>query len=149
MFSKMLLCYDGSREGRAALKQGAELAAVFHAEVHLLAVIRTSAASVIGESMSTDAPFHDQHHHIETILNEGVERLRARGIIAHGHVAIGEPVEEIAAVAHTLGVNLIVLGHRTRSAFARWWSGSVGVSLLDTATCSILVCLAAPDEPPA
>lgn len=146
MFGKMLLCYDGSREGRAALKQGAELAAVFHAEVHLLAVIRANAASVIGESLAPDTPFYDQHHHVEAILNEGVERLRARGITAHGHVAIGEPVDEIAATARKLGVNLIVLGHRTRSAFARWWSGSVGVSLLDTATCSILVCLDTPDE---
>jgi len=39
MFKRVLLCYDGSRAGRAALKQGAELAVLVGAQVHVLSII--------------------------------------------------------------------------------------------------------------
>ena len=39
MFKHVLLCYDGSRAGRAALKQGAELAILVGAKVHVLSII--------------------------------------------------------------------------------------------------------------
>ncbi|MGD0586832.1 MAG: universal stress protein [Oryzomonas sp.] len=56
------------------------------------------------------------------------------------NLAYGEPVEEICRLATELKVDLIVLGHRKQTSFAsRWWKGSVGISLLDRAPCSILV----------
>ncbi len=144
VFRTMLLCYDGTREGRTALKQGAELAAACGAFVHLLAVVRTSATVIVGESLSSDAPFAQQTRYIEEILNEGVAKLTERGVKAQGHVALGEPIDEIARAAKSFRVDLIVLGHRTQSAFARWWHGSVGVTLLDLSSCSILVCIENP-----
>ena len=45
MFKTILLAYDGSREYRAALRQGAELAQFCGADVYLLAVV-TSASSM-------------------------------------------------------------------------------------------------------
>ncbi len=151
VFRTMLLCYDGTREGRTALKQGAELAYACGAFVHLLAVVRTSATAIVAESLSTDAPFRDQTQHVEEILHEGVARLTARGVRAEGHLALGEPLDEIVRAAHTFQVDLIVLGHRTQSGFARWWRGdSVGVTLLDLSACSILVCIEnpRPETPP-
>ncbi len=144
VFRTMLLCYDGTREGRTALNQGAELAAACGAFVHLLAVVRTSATVIVGESLSSDAPFAQQTRHIEEILNEGVAKLTERGVKARGHVALGEPTDEIARAAKSLHVDLIVLGHRTQSAFARWWHGSVGVTLLDLSPCSILISIENP-----
>jgi len=141
MFRNMLLCYDGTREGRTALKQGAELASACGAYVHLLAIVRTNATTVVGESMSSEAPFLGQEQHTEEILNEGVARLTASGVKATGHIAMGEPIDEIVRMAKDLEVDLVVLGHRTRSTFARWWRGSVGVTLLDLSACSILVCI--------
>ena len=37
MYTKILLCYDGSREGRLALREGARLAQITGADVILLA----------------------------------------------------------------------------------------------------------------
>ena len=144
VFRTMLLCYDGTREGHTALRQGTELASACGAFVHLLAVVRTSAGAIVGESLSSEAPFAEQTRQVEEILNKGVARLTERGIKTKGHVTLGEPIDEITRFAKTLEVDLIVLGHRTRSAFARWWGGSVGVSLLDLSTCSILVCIENP-----
>ena len=44
MYKRILMAYDGSPEYRRALRQGTELAEITNAEVHLLAVIRSSAA---------------------------------------------------------------------------------------------------------
>ncbi len=148
MFHKMLLCFDGTRESHAALKQGAELAAACHAQVHLLAVIQAGAMALVGETLSAEAPLADYQQRVTDILNEGVEDLLALGVTAKGHMAIGDPVTEIAAAAHALSVDLIVLGHHSRSALARWWRSSTDVSLLDIVHSSILVCIDRPDTTP-
>ncbi|WP_298134634.1 universal stress protein [Acidiferrobacter sp.] len=144
VFRKMLLCYDGTRESHAALRRGAELARGCSATVHLLAVVRTSATSIVGESLSSDAPFVEQTRQTEEILKEGIAQLGALGLKAQGHVVLGEPIDEIARAAQALEVDLIVLGHHTKSGFARWWQGSVGESLLDRSHCSILICIENP-----
>jgi nucleotide-binding universal stress UspA family protein len=78
----------------------------------------------------------------QAVLDEGIRSLRDRGFSATGHLAVGEPVEEICRLAKSLSVNLIVLGHNQNTSFAaRWWKGSVGASLLDYAPCSILIAL--------
>jgi hypothetical protein len=41
MYRKILLCYDGTREGRNALKEGAEVALCMNAETYLLAIVRS------------------------------------------------------------------------------------------------------------
>ncbi|MDA8390239.1 MAG: universal stress protein [Gammaproteobacteria bacterium] len=148
MFHTMLLCFDGTRESHAALRRGAELAAACRAQVHLLAVIQTSAMALVGEALSPEAPLADYQQRVKDILQEGVESLRALGVTAKGHIAIGDPVTEIAAAARTLSVDLIVLGHHSQSAFARWWRGSLDVSLLDVVHSSILVCIEPPGAQP-
>jgi nucleotide-binding universal stress UspA family protein len=42
MYKKVLLAYDGSVEGRRALREGAKLAQLCRAEVFLLAVVELS-----------------------------------------------------------------------------------------------------------
>jgi nucleotide-binding universal stress UspA family protein len=45
MYKRVLLAYDGSIEGRRALREGAKLAQLCDAEVFLLAVVETAPAS--------------------------------------------------------------------------------------------------------
>ncbi len=49
MYRKILLAYDGSTEGRRALREGAALARHCNAEVFLLAVVDTSAGLRVAE----------------------------------------------------------------------------------------------------
>jgi nucleotide-binding universal stress UspA family protein len=46
LYKKVLLAYDGSIEGRRALREGAKLAQFCGAEVFLLAVVEISSGSV-------------------------------------------------------------------------------------------------------
>ncbi|MEJ2688180.1 MAG: universal stress protein [Gammaproteobacteria bacterium] len=147
MYHRVLLCYDGSRAGRAALREGADLARACGAEVHLLAVLRQGAETAIAEAMCPGELYSEEARVVREILDEGVAQLGAGGQQVQGHLAAGEPVDRIVDTARAVNADLIVLGHRNRSRFARWWQGSVNASLLEAASCSILVVLDEENRP--
>lgn len=140
MYRKILLCYDGSKEGRAALKEGARLSRRLGAQAHLLAIIRPSLL-VDGPDAVSEIALLAEERLVADLLADGVAKLRLYGVTASGRVAVGSPVAEIAAAAESLGADLIVVGHHTRGRLARWWAGAEEASLLDRIRCSILVCI--------
>ena len=142
-YSKILLAYNGSQEGKRALLETADLAGFLGAETHLLAVASMPPSLFLTEGFVPEELLEEEKKHTQAVLDEGIRTLRDRGFNAAGHLAVGEPVEEICRLAKTLGVHLIVLGHNQSTSFAaRWWKGSVGASILDYAPCSLLVVLA-------
>jgi nucleotide-binding universal stress UspA family protein len=146
MFQKILLCYDGTVEGRNALKDGADIALCMKAETHLLAILRNMPRNLVPEGV-TDTLFNLEQQEAMRILKEGVAWLKEHELDAHGYIAFGNPIEEIDAAARKLGADLIVVGHRHRSRLARWWSDAEDATLLERACCSILVSIA--PAPPA
>ncbi len=143
MYRKILLCYDGTVEGRNALKEGAEVALAMHAETHLLAIVRSMDGVNVPEAFN-EALFRTEDHAAQQILRDGVEWLSARGLQAHGYIAYGDPINEIQRAASELSVDLIVIAHRSRSRLARWWSDAEDATLLEVAPCSILVAVLPP-----
>ena len=138
MYKKVLLAYDGSIEGRRALREGAKLAQICGAEVFLLAVVENAPALATlegGVGISMD----EQISAYKAILAEGVERLRAVGFSPTARLGMGAPAQQIAAVAEEIGANLVVVGHRPTGPLARWWFGSVGTYLTDQLSCSVLI----------
>jgi nucleotide-binding universal stress UspA family protein len=137
MYRKVLLAYDGSIEGRRALREGAKLAQLCGAEVFLLAVVEiTSVASLEG---GLAIPIDEQIANYQAILAEGVERLKALGFSPTARLGMGAAGQEIAKVAEEIGANLVVVGHRPTGPLARWWFGSVGTYLVKHLRCSVLV----------
>src|SRR3979490_100257 len=97
MYKKVLLAYDGSVEGRRALREGAKLAQFCGAEVFLLAVVQPSfGATFAGGVMS---PMYEQMPPYKAILAEGVERLKAVDFSPTARLGMGSAGEEIAGVA--------------------------------------------------
>ena len=141
-YRKILLAYNGSADGKRALVECAELANFLHAETHLLAVASMPPSLFLTEGFVPEELLEEEKKRTQSVLDEGIRSLRDRGFSATGHLAVGEPVEEICRLAKSLGVNLIVLGHNQNTSFAaRWWKGSVGASLLDYSPCSLLIAL--------
>ena len=138
MYKRILLAYDGSVEGRTALREGALLARQCGAEVFLLSVLADAGtllfaeATLAGASVRTEDDFMD-------ILNEGVARLKNLGFDPVAKLVRGQPAEEIGNFAKEIEADLIVVGHRRQSAFDRWWSGPKGAYLMDYTDCSLLV----------
>lgn len=141
-YRKILLAYNGSAEGKRALVECAELANFLGAETHLLAVASMPPSLFLTEGFVPEELLEEEKKRTQTVLDEGIASLKEKGFNAAGHLAVGEPVEEICRLAKELGVDLIVVGHNQNTSFAaRWWKGSVGASILDYAPCSLLVAL--------
>jgi len=141
-YRRILLAYNGTQEGRRALLECADLARFLQAETHLLAVASMPPSLYLTEGFVPEELLEEEKKRTQQILDEGVKTLAERGFQATGHLAVGEPVEEICRVARELGVELIVVGHNQKTSFAaRWWKGSVGAALIDYAPCSVLIAL--------
>ena len=144
MYANVLLCYDGTAEGRRALRMGADVVLCMKSHAYLLAICHSYVSSSIPEAVTPQLATSEDRR-ANALLEEGVQWLRDRGITAEGSVEHGAAVDCIAAAAERIGADLIVLGHRNRSRLARWWSQSDEESLLERVRCSILVAQA-PDE---
>ena len=145
MYRRILLCYDGSAEGRNALREGAEVAQCMQAETHLLAVIRGAPGGGVVEGLSEHA-LRCEDEASGRILQEGVDWLRERGLEAHGDIVFGNAIEEITRKVEEIHPDLIVVGHRKRSRLSRWWSDAEDATLLDRVQCSVLVAVNPPPE---
>ena len=138
MYRKVLLCYDGSREGRRALRQGADVVLCMKSEAYLLAICQSAVTSTVPEGVTPELVEREDER-ANALLEEGVEWLRERGIPAKGSLEFGNAVDLISETAQKIGADLIVLGHKPRGPLARWWSSSDEESLLERVSCSILV----------
>jgi nucleotide-binding universal stress UspA family protein len=138
MYGKVLLAYDGSVEGRLALREGAKLARLCSAEVFLLAVINLSTGIIMAEGSMPGAVEHQQDAY-KKVLAEGVQRLEAMGFSPTARLEFGDPAQQIAKVADEIGASLVVVGHRRQTRLERWWGGSVGANLLEELQCSLLI----------
>ena len=137
MYRKVLLAYDGSIEGRRALREGAKLAQLCRADVFLLAVVELP--SVVTSDAGLAIPIDEQTANYKATLAEGVERLKAMGFSPTARLETGDPGQKIADVAEEIGAQLVVVGHRPQGPLARWWFGSVGSYLVKRLRCSVLV----------
>ena len=144
-YRKILLAYNGSQEGKHALFECAELAEFHHAETHLLAVASMPPSLFLTEGFVPEELLEEEKKRTQSVLDEGINSLTEKGFKAVGHLAVGEPVEEICRMAKEIGADLIVLGHNQNTSFAaRRWKGSDGASLLDYSPCSLLIALSKP-----
>jgi nucleotide-binding universal stress UspA family protein len=106
VYQRILLAYDGSIEGRTALREGALLARRYGAQVFVLSVIREAAGTKLGEGVGGGG-IAQQRLDYERVLEEGMARLRALGFQASGKLVIGEPAREIAACAEQVKADLV------------------------------------------
>ena len=119
MYKKVLLAYDGSIEGRRALREGAKLAQLCGAEVFLLAVVEVS--SIMTPEAGLTIPIELQTEDYKAILAEGTERLKAVGFSPTSRLEVGDAGQKIAEVAEEIGA------HTSSSVIARkdrWHGGS-------------------------
>jgi nucleotide-binding universal stress UspA family protein len=143
MFSKLLLAFDGTREGRQALREAAALARRVDAKVHLLSVVHLTPGELLAESSLPGALVEFDEAEMDKVVQEGLAELRRAGLTAEGTLSRGpNPARDIADVARRIGADLIVLGHRNQGTLARLWNGSVGQQLIAHAPCSVLVAIA-------
>jgi nucleotide-binding universal stress UspA family protein len=138
MYERILLAYDGTREGLIALREGALLAKQFRARVFLLSVLPESPGARLAEGLSGDV-VGQQLASYKALLARGVEVLTQLGLEPVARLVVGEPAPQIGAYAAEIGADLVVLSHRRQNLIQRWWSGSTGAYISENVTCSVLI----------
>ncbi|AZS19320.1 MULTISPECIES: universal stress protein [unclassified Caulobacter] len=138
MYRRIVLAYDSTKAGRAALREGALLAKRCGAKVFLLSVLAESGGLALAEGAHVGAA----HGHLEAycaVLDEGLRKLEMLGLDSTGALVRGEPAQQIGDYARKVRADLVVVGHRKRSLLERWWSGANGAYIVDNLDCSLLV----------
>jgi nucleotide-binding universal stress UspA family protein len=141
MYQNILLCYDGTVEGRRALRQGADVAMAMKSNAYLLAICRNMVAIAVPEGHTPEL-VNCEEGAANQLLDEGVRWLVEHGVPAQGQLVYGDPLVHIPEVANRIGADLIVVGHRYRSRLKKWWNEAEEVTLLNKIHCSILVAMA-------
>ena len=147
MFKRVLLCYDGSQAGRRALKRGAELAVLLGAQVHVLSIIPSGIANAAVDAGAVGyACLVEDSSGYRKLLDESLEWLKARGVMCEGYLASGDTLDQIAAYAKRLAIDLIVLGHYPQPAGGFWWSSPrQRATLTERVDCCVFVAVSADD----
>ena len=139
MYKKILVAYDGTKPGNAALHQGAELARLCKAELHVLAIVVTAGGLVLDPAVVSNELLETERTYLLEALAESVRDLAKKGIHPKTSIRDGEASREIMAYAHEIKADLAVIGHSHKGLLARWFEGSVGTQLLETMPCSVLI----------
>ena len=138
MYCRILLAYDGSREGLIALREGALLAKRCGAAVFLLSVLPASSGLQMAEGVYPGA-INQQVISYKELLARGVSVLKQLGLDPVAKLVVGEPAPQIGAYAREIDADLVVLGHQRQSLMQRWWSGASGGYVSEHIGCSLLV----------
>jgi len=143
MYQNILLCYDGTAEGRRALRHGADVAMTMKSKAYLLAICRNMLSTAVPEGITPELVAAEEAT-ANALLSEGVKWLEDHGVPADGQLVYGNPMVHIPEVAKRIGADLIVVGYRYRTRLSRWWTEEEEATLLHKVTCSILVAM---DQP--
>jgi nucleotide-binding universal stress UspA family protein len=136
MYRKILVGYDGSKAGAKAFETALQLAVTHGAELYVLSV---SHPPDIGDDVETEAVIENSREYHRKLLTPLERTVAAAGVKGHFEVAVGHPAEQIIYDADRHGVDVIVVGDRGRSKFARLLLGSVSKQVVQYANRPVLV----------
>ena len=136
MYRRILVGYDGSKASDKAFDNALSLAKSHGAELHVLTVARPPE---IADDVETEAVIENSREHHRKLLVPLRKKAAQAGVKANFEVAIGHPAEQIMSCADRHRADLIVVGDRGRSTFARMLLGSVSKTVVQYADRPVLV----------
>ena len=136
MYRRILVGYDGSEASRKAFDSALNLAKSHGAELWVLTVSRPPE---IGDDVESEAVIENSREYHRTLLAPLRPLTEQAGVKSHFEVAVGHPAEQIISTADQHGADLIVVGDRGRSKFARLLLGSVSKTVVQYAGRAVLV----------
>ena len=145
MFTKILVCSDGSEHALRAVRAAVVIAHKFDVPLVSLSVYDPSIppAPYIGvpggllETATDMSRYADETlAAVEKETGRALEEARIRYEMRR---EFGHPVERIVAVAHDEKADLIVMGSRGLGGFQRFLLGSVSDGVIHHAHCAVLI----------
>jgi nucleotide-binding universal stress UspA family protein len=135
MISKIAVGTDGTATANEAVKQAAEIARQFGAQLVLLSVYDETAGPSAGEDIELQWSSNPAAR-VRSILERLEEDLRLEGIETETMASAGDPGRVLAQLAEECGADLLVIGNK---GMQRRVLGSVPNTVTHRAPCSVLV----------
>lgn len=132
----ILMGHDGSRDAETAFEDALDLAALAHAR---LTVVSVASPPEPPTEVETQGAIEAATSHYETLFTSLRRQAQERQVTLDTHILVGHPADQILKTAARHGADLIVVGHRGRSAIAEWVSGSTSRRVVSYARCPVLV----------
>jgi nucleotide-binding universal stress UspA family protein len=101
-----------------------------------LSVVSVASPPEPPTEVETQAAIEAATGHYEKLFESLRRRAQERQVELRTHVLVGHPADQILTAA-AQGVDLIVVGHRGRSAIREWVSGSTSRRIVTHARCSL------------
>ena len=140
MYRKILVAFDGSPESRIAVAECQHLTPAADREVHLACVVHDPSVFLLAGEFVPQPLLEVDRGQMQADLDVAAAALAARGFKVTTHLLDGEPVEVIARLVDSLGIDLLVVGHkRTKKWALRWWRGAVDALRIERVSCAILL----------
>lgn len=138
MFEKILVALDGSEGARRALEVAVELARMYRAELHSVAVEGKlpAYAATLGE---VDEAKAEKDAFFERIDREAVAYAAAHAVELHPVKMVGDPADRVVHYAEEGGFDLLVLAARGHSLAHRFHLTGTADKIIDHAPCSALL----------
>ncbi|WP_027368624.1 universal stress protein [Desulfocurvibacter africanus] len=136
---KILAAIDQSAYAEKVLAKAIDLAKREEAELTILSVVEPNFADA-AEIGAQQVIFEQFRKNAEDLVNQAQQKAKNQGVAAKTLVLEGTSVaSRIVQHAEQHGVDLIVMGHKGRSAIERFLVGSVASRVVAYAPCSVLV----------
>ena len=132
----ILVGHDGSRDADTAFEDALDLAALARAR---LSVVSVATLPEPPTEVETQATIESATRHYEKLFDGLRRQAQERSVTLQTYVRVGYPADQILRAAVQQGADLIVVGHRGRSAVAEWVSGSTSRRIVAHARCPVLV----------
>ena len=132
----ILVGHDGSRDAETAFEDALDLAALARAR---LSVVSVASPPEPPTEVETQAAIEAATAHYEKLFESLRRQAQERQVELRTHLLVGHPADQILKTATAQGADLIVVGHRGRSAIREWVSGSTSRRVVSHANCPVLV----------
>lgn len=141
---KILVPVDGSPTSEHAAEKAIEVAKKFNSKLTFLVVAKNP--EIIGTGAGGIGPVFIPKEHVDELKAEQVElmdyvieKLDLEGVDYETRILIGEPFEEIIALAENENFDLIIMGRRGFSKIKRFFLGSVSQRVISGSPCPVLI----------
>jgi nucleotide-binding universal stress UspA family protein len=135
-FRKLLVGFDGSPQAKRAVDVAMELAGCLDAEVVVFAVAWLPKPATIVE---VHAILDDARERYTAAFEKLVSSANDHGLDMKTEIVVGHPAEQIIHRAEAGGVDMVLLGHRRTSRFAKLVVGSVSERVLKYVHCPVMI----------
>jgi len=133
---RILVGHDGSQDADDAFDSALDFGALCGARLQVVSVATLPEPPT---RVETEAAIEAATQAYEDVFEGLRRRAKERGVDLESRILVGHAAEQILRLAADTHADLIVVGHRGRSAIREWLFGSTSRRVVAHATCSVLV----------